>query len=77
MHASLVSIGDDRAGQPRVTMLQTVVEFARGRLGAGDVDGVRHRHALHYLEVARRFGPHFHGLGSGRRNSGLSRRATI
>ncbi|HSS68987.1 MAG TPA: adenylate/guanylate cyclase domain-containing protein, partial [Nocardioidaceae bacterium] len=62
VHASLVSIDDDPRGRPRVTTLQTVAEFARERLDADDdIDAVRRRHAVHYLEFARRFGPQIHG----------------
>jgi predicted ATPase/class 3 adenylate cyclase len=52
--ASLVTIGEDGLGEPRVNMLETVRQFAREQLEAvGELNSVRQAHASHYLVVAR------------------------
>lgn len=62
---SLVTVRDGVAGEPRVTMLQTIRAFARERLhAAGEWDSSSRRHAQHYLAVAEEFslqlrGPQF------------------
>jgi predicted ATPase/class 3 adenylate cyclase len=51
--ASLVTIGEDADGEPRIGMLETVRAYARDQLtAAGEVDIVRDRHADHYLKAA-------------------------
>ena len=51
---SLVGINDAADGEPRVTMLRTVSEFAVACMGqAGELDEVRRRHADHYTMLAQ------------------------
>jgi predicted ATPase/class 3 adenylate cyclase len=48
--ASLVSVEDDLAGEPRFSMLQAPTEFAMERLvGAGELDATRERHIEYCL----------------------------
>ncbi len=55
--ASLVTIGDDARGEPRVGMLGIVAAFARDKAaGADELDDTRRRHAEHYRTVAERLG---------------------
>jgi predicted ATPase/class 3 adenylate cyclase len=50
--ASLVTIGEDGAGEPRVGMFETIRAYAVDRLrAAGETDQARHAHAAHYLNV--------------------------
>ncbi len=52
--AALVSVGDGPDGEPRVTLLQTIRDFALELLDAsGEGDLIRHRHAEHYVQVAQ------------------------
>jgi predicted ATPase/class 3 adenylate cyclase len=52
--ASLVTITDDEAGEPRVGMLETIRAFARDQLlHAGELDQVALAHAEHYLGVVQ------------------------
>jgi predicted ATPase/class 3 adenylate cyclase len=47
--ASLVTIGEDHTGEPRVGMLETIRAFALDRLAAaGELDLVRERHARYF-----------------------------
>jgi predicted ATPase/class 3 adenylate cyclase len=55
---SLVRILDDRAGEPRLDLLQTVRAFARECLdAAGEWELVARRHAHHYLALVEELGP--------------------
>ena len=55
---SLVRIVDDRAGEPRIDMLQTVRAFARERLEvAGQWESTARRHAQHYLDLVQESAP--------------------
>jgi tetratricopeptide (TPR) repeat protein len=55
---SLVRILDDRAGEPRVDLLQTVRAFARECLdSAGEWESVARRHADHYLALVEELAP--------------------
>jgi predicted ATPase len=61
--ASLVSIGEDAVGEPRVSLLETIRAFALDQLTAnGEMDSVRERHALYYLSLTEQLRP---GLVSG------------
>jgi predicted ATPase len=56
--ASLVTIGEDAVGEPRVGMLETIRTFALDQLTVtGDLDLARELHALHYLGVAEALDP--------------------
>jgi non-specific serine/threonine protein kinase len=58
-------------GEPRLTMLETIREFAAQKLSeAGELRQVRARHARHFLELARQAEPH---LRSGQRLPWLGR----
>jgi predicted ATPase/class 3 adenylate cyclase len=53
--ASLATITEGPDGEPRVAMLETIRAYARDRLRAtGEADAVRHAHAEHYLQRAKR-----------------------
>ena len=55
---SLVRILDDRTGEPRVDLLQTVRAFARECLdAAGERESVARRHADHYLALIEELAP--------------------
>ena len=55
---SLVRILDDRAGEPRIDLLQTVRAFARECLdAAGEWDSAARRHADHYLTLIEELAP--------------------
>jgi predicted ATPase/DNA-binding SARP family transcriptional activator len=59
---SLVVAEADRAGAPRYRLLETVRQYASGRLGyAGEEEAVRQRHALFFLELAERAEPELSG----------------
>ena len=52
--AALVSVGDGPDGEPRVTLLQTIRDFALELLDAsGEGYATRHRHAEHYVQLAQ------------------------
>jgi predicted ATPase/class 3 adenylate cyclase len=56
--ASLLTIGEDAQGEPRVGMLETVRAYALDQLAAtGELDAVRERHAEHYLGSAEGLSP--------------------
>lgn len=56
---SLVRLGETSGGDPRLSMLETIREFARERLEAwGEVDVVRQHHAQHFLDLALEAEPH-------------------
>jgi DNA-binding CsgD family transcriptional regulator len=49
--SSLIQRGDDSAGEPRFSMLETVREFALEQLvGAGEEDAARFAHAAYFLQ---------------------------
>ncbi len=55
---SLARIVDDRSGEPRVDLLQTVRAFARECLeSAGEWEATARRHAEHYLALIQDLGP--------------------
>ncbi|HEX6055270.1 MAG TPA: adenylate/guanylate cyclase domain-containing protein, partial [Intrasporangium sp.] len=52
---SLVLMSEGPGGEPRISVLETIRTFARGRLrDAGELDVVHSAHALYYLQVAER-----------------------
>jgi predicted ATPase len=55
---SLVRVLDDRDGEPRIDLLQTVRAFARERLeAAGQWESTARRHAQHYLALVEELAP--------------------
>ena len=55
---SLVLVLDDRDGEPRIDLLQTVRAFARERLeAAGQWESTARRHAQHYLALMEELAP--------------------
>jgi predicted ATPase/transcriptional regulator with XRE-family HTH domain len=49
------------AGEPRLTMLETIREYALERLeGGGEAEALRQRHAAYFLDLAERAAPQFH-----------------
>ena len=55
---SLVRVLDDRDGEPRIDLLQTVGAFARERLDAnGQFESTARRHAQHYLALVEELAP--------------------
>jgi predicted ATPase/class 3 adenylate cyclase len=61
---SLVQIVDGPDGEPMVTMLQTIREFARDRLAdSGECDEIRLRHARWCMQVAKDICETLHGPG--------------
>ena len=55
---SLVRVLDDRDGEPRIDLLQTVRAFARERLDAtGEFESTARRHAQHYLALVEELAP--------------------
>jgi predicted ATPase/predicted negative regulator of RcsB-dependent stress response len=62
--ASLLTFADAADGEPRLTMLRTVHDFALERLAAsGTAEETRRRHAAYLAEVVERAAPHLHGPG--------------
>ncbi len=60
--ASLLTFADAPDGEPRLTMLRTVHDFALERLAAtGTTDERRRRHAAYVAELVERAAPHLHG----------------
>jgi tetratricopeptide (TPR) repeat protein len=58
---------EDRTGEPRFRMLETVREFAAEQLAArGEVTATRERHAGHFLIVAEAAAPHLTGVDRAR-----------
>ncbi len=58
---SLVQVGEDADGEPRVSILQTIASFAREQLvEAGELAQVRRRHAEHYLSTMAELSPLLH-----------------
>jgi predicted ATPase/class 3 adenylate cyclase len=54
--ASLVTIGDDDRGEPRIGMLESIRAYARDQLRRrGELDAAGGRHAHHYMDVAEDF----------------------
>jgi predicted ATPase/class 3 adenylate cyclase len=61
--ASLLSITEGPAGEPRVAMLGTIRAYALDQLKeAGELDTVQERHAQHFLEVAEDMGELLNGV---------------
>ena len=57
LDVSLVTVTDGVDGEPRVSMLETIREYALECLQeAGDLDGTQRRHADHYAGLAERAG---------------------
>jgi predicted ATPase/class 3 adenylate cyclase len=55
LDVSLITVTDGADGEPRVGMLETIRQYALEQLGrAGDLDGIRRRHAEHYTAFAER-----------------------
>jgi predicted ATPase len=51
-----------QGGEPRVTMLQSIRQFAQNKFAVrGDAPEVRKRHGLYFLSVAERLAPHLFG----------------
>ncbi len=60
--ASLARVTDGPSGEPRISLLQTIRDFALERLDeAGELDETRRLHAEHYLTVAERLDGQFLG----------------
>ncbi len=58
---------EDRTGEPRFRMLETVREFAAEQLDArGEATSTRARHAGHFLSVAEAAAPHLTGVDRAR-----------
>jgi predicted ATPase/class 3 adenylate cyclase len=56
--ASLATITDDEAGEPRVGLLETIRAYAHDQLtSAGELNHVRRSHAAHYQGVAEQLEP--------------------
>jgi predicted ATPase/class 3 adenylate cyclase len=56
--ASLITIGDDDRGEPRIGMLESIRAYAQDQLRRqGELDAVRSRHAHHYMDVAGDLSP--------------------
>jgi predicted ATPase/class 3 adenylate cyclase len=65
--ASLVIVGEDAEGEPRVFMLQTIRAFALDELNqSGDEIDIRRAHAVHYLSLAERWYAQMHAGGAER-----------
>jgi tetratricopeptide (TPR) repeat protein len=59
---SLLLVDRDTQAQPRYRMLETVRQYAEGRLNElGEGDEVRTRHLLHYVAVAEQASPELEG----------------
>jgi predicted ATPase len=59
--ASLLAISESADREPRVTMLQTIADFALDKLAAtGDLAEARRLHAEYYLQLARTLAPELH-----------------
>ncbi len=55
LDVSLITVTEGADGEPRVSMLETIRDYALERLQeAGDLDDARHRHAEYYAGVAER-----------------------
>lgn len=55
--ASLVTVGEGPTGEPRVSLLETVREYAQEQLRAeGELDDVRATHSAHFLAVVEQLG---------------------
>lgn len=62
LDASLVQLGEDGDGEPRVQLLQTIAAFARQRLvEAAELQECQQRHALHYLATIQALAPQLRG----------------
>ncbi len=60
----LTRVDDEDTGEPRLSMLETVREYALERLEAsGEAEPLRARHAAHYLALAEEAAPHLAGAG--------------
>ena len=58
MDVSLVGVGEGPDGEPRITLLQTIADFALDRLIAdAEIDDARDGHARHYLKLAEMLAP--------------------
>ena len=57
LDASLITMGDDERGEPRIGMLETIRIYAQDQLRAvAELDAVRRAHAQHYLMIAQQMG---------------------
>jgi predicted ATPase/class 3 adenylate cyclase len=62
LDASLVTVREGAGGEPRIEILQTIQSFALDEaLAAGELDGLRERHAEHYLSVIQEASLLLHG----------------
>jgi len=62
INQSMVNYVEQRDGQPRFTMLETVREYAQERLlASGQYEDLRQRHFAHYLAVAEQAAPQLRG----------------
>jgi predicted ATPase/class 3 adenylate cyclase len=68
---SLAAVVDGPDGEPRISLLQTIADFAIDRLSAqGELPHVRQRHAEHYLGLAESLAPQ---LNTGRQLAAAAR----
>ena len=64
LDVSLITVTDGADGEPRVSMLETIRDYALERLQeAGDLDDAGRRHARHYAGVAERADEQMRGSG--------------
>src|SRR5262249_44085340 len=58
---SLLQAMEGVIGEPRLTMLETIREYALERLeGSGEAEALRQRHAAYFLDLAERAAPQLH-----------------
>jgi predicted ATPase/class 3 adenylate cyclase len=66
LDVSLITVTEGADGEPRVSMLETIRDYALERLQeAGDLDDARRCHAQHYAGVAEWANEQLHGSGPG------------
>jgi len=64
LDVSLITVAEGADGEPRVSMFETIRDYALERLQeAGDLDDARRRHAEHYAGVAERTDEQLRGSG--------------
>ena len=62
LDVSLIMVTEGADGEPRVSMLDTIREYALERLGqAGELDGTRRRHAVYYTALAEQVSAQLRG----------------
>ncbi len=66
LDVSLITVTEGADGEPRVSMLETIRDYALERLQeTGDLDDARRRHARHYAGVAERADEQLRSSGPG------------